>query len=62
MPDIRPDTGYPLSGYPANLLSGASLLQFAAKAATAFRRAAEVAHYHRLHIAQDLCDFAQESA
>ena len=32
-------------------------LQFAAKAATAFRRAAEVAHFHRLHIAQDLCDF-----
>ena len=34
MPDIRPDTGYPafeiagypVSGYPANLLSGASLV------------------------------------
>ena len=37
-------------------------LQFAAKAATAFRRAAEVAHFHRLYIAQDLCSFAQELA
>ena len=37
-------------------------LQFAAKAATAFRRAAEVAHFLRLQTAQELCDFAQESA
>ena len=37
-------------------------LQFAAKAATAFRRAAEVAHYLRLETAQELCDFAQDLA
>ena len=36
--------------------------QFAAKAATAFRKAIEVAHYHRLYTAQELCDFAQEIA
>ena len=39
-----------------------SPLQFAAKAATAFRKAAEVAHYHRLYTAQELCDFAQDIA
>ena len=36
--------------------------QFAAKAATAFRKAAEVAHYHRLYKAQELCNFAQDMA
>ena len=44
--------------------SSINLLKFKQyrKAATAFRKAAEVAHYHRLYTAQELCDFAQDIA
>ena len=38
------------------------LLQFAAKTATAFRKAAEVAHFYRLQTAKDLCLVAKDLA